>query len=187
MKKVVVSVIKQKFHKGDYVKAVWGGPAEDAVVIGSYADQYGGYSQHCHSEYTVSTREGGRCSWYSDNQLTLIEHGRLDLLKKWDKEREQDAKQKSDLDWIFSHGSEVLERKYGASIQALANCFGVTNLWGSSGEGITYYENSVTTLQYAYEFLVSGDKQGWLERAKEIEVVIAEWRSKKSHSNKSNE
>lgn len=173
-------MIKQKFHTGDLVTTTWndpriGGP-EQGIVIGSYADQYGGDSEYSHSTYIVFIKSGGRTSWHDDCQLTLIEHNRTDLLQKWEREMEEIREQQSDLDWVFSHGFEVLEHKYGASIQALANCFGVTNLWGSSGEGVTYYENSLTTLQYACEFLVSGDKQGWLERAKEIEVVIAEWR-----------
>jgi len=101
-------------------------------------------------------------SWYEESQLTLIEHDRKDLLEKWEREAKEEADEKSDLDWIFSHGKEVLERPHGASVQALANCFGLTNLWGSRGEGIVYYENMARTLSAAAPFLVAGDKAAWL-------------------------
>lgn len=163
----------QKFHKGDWVRvATELGPHMshftadcEAIVIGSYADQYGGND---HESYTLHINGRGECSWYYGNQLTLIESGRLDKLKQWEDEAEADRQQKSDLDWIFANGEEVLKSPHGASIQALANCFGLTNLWGSRGEGITYYTNSKATLQFASTYLKAGDKAGWLSRCDEI-------------------
>lgn len=163
----------QKYQRGDWVSV-----AKDlgllmshfqadceAIVIGSYADQYGGSNT---DSYTIHIKGGGKCSWYKEDQLTLIESGRLDKLQLWEDEVEAERKQKSDLDWIFSHGQEVLENPHGASIQALANCFGLTNLWGSQGEGYVYYENARRTLMMASPYLQLGDKNGWLAHCEKL-------------------
>lgn len=158
----------QKFQKGDLVMIAkdLGGlmkrftAGREAIVIGSYADQFGGDDT---KKYTLHLKGRGEVSWYEEYQLTLLESGRLDKLKQWEDEKEAERKQKSDLDWIFSHGQEVLEHPHGASIQALANCFGLTNLWGSRGEGFVYYENTMLTLAAAEDYLKAGDKEGWLE------------------------
>ncbi|MDE2105409.1 MAG: hypothetical protein KGL39_49740, partial [Patescibacteria group bacterium] len=76
---------KQKFHKGDHVRI-----AKDlgqsmshfqadceAIVIGSYNDQYGGGNTR---DYTLHLKGGGQVSWYYENQLTMIESGRIGLL-----------------------------------------------------------------------------------------------------------
>ena len=157
----------QKFHKGDWVQV-----AKDlghsmshftadceAIVIGSYADQYGGRN---HKSYTLHVKGEGECSWYEEHQLTLIESGRIDKLEALEEEQQTKRKQKSDLDWIFANGTAVFELCYGASIQALADCFGLTDLWGSRGEGVDYYTNAVLTLELAEPFLMAGSKAGWL-------------------------
>jgi hypothetical protein len=157
----------QKFHNGDWVRVAKDlGPEMshfpsdcEAIVVGSYADQYGGSNG---TSYTLRLKDGGETSWYYESQLTLIEAGRIDKLKQWKDEAEAERKQKSDLDWIFANGPEVLKRPHGASIQALADCFGLTNLWGSRGEGFIYYENAMMTMAVARPYLESGDKDGWL-------------------------
>ena len=159
----------QKFQKGDWVRVAkdlgphmrhFTGDCE-AIVIGSYADQYGGNSRDI---FTLHLKGRGKSAWYFDSQLTLIESGRLDKLQAWEEEVEAERKQKSDLDWIFANGNAVIKRPHGASIQALANCFGLTNLWGRNGEGITYYSNAIATLDMAAPYLNAGDKAGWLAR-----------------------
>ena len=163
----------QKFQNGDWVRV-----AKDlgehmsnftadceAIVIGSYADKFGGNDTE---SYTLHFKGRGECAWYYESQLTLIERGRLDKLKQWQDEQEAERKQKSDLDWIFSHGAEVIDKPHGASIQALANCFGLTNLWGSRGEGFVYYENAMVTLALSEKFLQAGDKDGWLAHCEKL-------------------
>lgn len=132
----------------------------DAIIIGSYADQFGGND---HDSLTVYIKGQGETSWYCSHQLTLLKPNRLDLLDQWKSEDETERVQKSDLDWIFSHGAEVLESAHGASVQALADCFGLSNLWGNHREGFVYYTNVMKTLTLAEPFLRSGDKKGWLE------------------------
>ena len=156
----------QKFKKGDLVRVTKDlGPHMSyfprdcgAIVIGSYADQFGG--SDC-KNYTLYLNGIGECSWYDEWQLTLIESGKLDKLETWKEEVDAENKQKGNLDWIFSNGQSVIDKPHDSSIQALAECFGLTNLWGSRGEGIVYYTNSMNTLLLASPYLKAGDKSGW--------------------------
>lgn len=158
---------KQKFQKGDLVEV-----DEDlgstmrhfdsgcnAIVIGSYADQYGGSNT---SSYTLYIKDKGRVSWYNEYQLTLIEEDCLDLLEDWKREKKAKDKRKSNLDWIFNNGERVLENGYGPSISRLAKEFGVNNLWGNNGEGFTYYMNAIRILKLSEPYLKAGDKEGFL-------------------------
>lgn len=173
----------QKFQKGDLVRIADDlGPGMshftsgvEAIVIGSFADKYGGRNRR---DYTLYLRGGGECSWYKEHQLELIERGRLDLLEDWKREKTEEVKQKSDLDWIFANGGLVLEEAHGSSVAALAKCFGCHNLWGSRGEGVTYYQNSLCVLRMADGYLRAGDKEGWLKRSEEIRDALE--RSKRS-------
>lgn len=168
----------QQFHKGDWVRVAKDlGPGMshftadcEAIVIGSYADQYGGGDRN---SYTLHLKGRGQCSWYYGEQLTLIESGRLDKLQTWEEEAEAERKQKSDLDWIFANGEAVAKKPHGASIEALAACFGLTNLWGRNGEGITYYMNAKGTLELAAPYLNAGDKAGWLARCELLKANAA--------------
>ena len=164
---------KQKFHKGDWVKVAkdlgrlmshFTGDCE-AIVLYSYADRFGSNDT---KNYALHLKGRGFCAWYEEHQLEMIESGRLDKLEQWENEAELERKQKSDIDWIFSHGQEVLESAYGASIKSLAACFGLTNLWGNRGEGIVYYQNAIGTLEFAKPYLATGDKTGWLAFCEEL-------------------
>lgn len=81
----------QKFFKGDLVQ-LGGMPLSmshfagncKAIVIGTYAEQYGGGASR-EKEYTLfilAHGDKGEASWYHENQLTLIEPDRFDLLPK---------------------------------------------------------------------------------------------------------
>jgi hypothetical protein len=167
----------QKFQKGDWVRVAKDlGPSMshfaadcEAIVVGSYKDQYGGNNI---DSFTLHLKGSGQCSWYYASQLTLIESGRLDKLQAWEDEAEAERKEKSDLDWIFANGQAVAEKPHGASIQALAECFGLTNLWGRNGEGITYYSNAMGTLELAAPYLKAGDKAGWLARCELLQANV---------------
>lgn len=159
--------MSQKFHMGDLVhvaKDLGQSMSHftndiDAIVIGSYKDEYGGDNT---KSYTLHLKGYGRCSWYYEHQLILLEKNRCDLLESWEKELKDDEEQKSNLDWIFANGNEVVEKGYGASVQTLANCLGLSNLWGSHGEGFVYFENALWTIAIAEPFLKNADKDGWL-------------------------
>ena len=162
----------QEFHKGDLIHVV----ADlglcmshftsdvDAIVIGSYSDLYGGDDTN---SYALHLKGRGHTSWYDENQIILIERQRSDLLEVWEQERNTEIKQKSDLDWIFENGPDVVKTPTGASLQSLANSHGLGSLWGDRGEGITYYTRSMQILEMATPFLLNKDKDGWLSLADE--------------------
>ena len=164
---------EQQFSKGDYVKVAKDlGPGMshftsdcEAIVIGSYADQYGGEDRE---SYTIHIKNKGEVSWYYGSQLKLIESSRIDLLKTWEEEEAAEVEEKSSLDWIFSHGADVLAKPHGATISALAKCFTEKSLWGDHGEGIVYYENSMVVLISAMPFLMNNDKAGWLDACEKV-------------------
>jgi hypothetical protein len=76
----------QKFHMGDLVRvakeaSLFLAEEREAIVIGSYADQYGGASRNT---YTLHIKgDCGSSSWYDEPYLTLIERDRTDLLRQW--------------------------------------------------------------------------------------------------------
>lgn len=158
----------QKYNKGDHIMI-----AEDlgsnmahftsgveAIVIGTYAEQFGGNDI---DSYTLHIKGKGRSSWYRESQLTLVAAGQMDLLEEWVNEEEEHRLKVSDLDWIFANGKDVLKKCDGASAQALYSAKGGGSLWGARGEGVDYYCNSIAIIQLAEPFLVSGDKQGFLD------------------------
>ena len=62
----------------------------------------------------------------------MIEKNRIDLLKKWGMRKKGGReKQKSNLDWIFDNGKDVLNSAHGATVSAIAKCLGCLKLWGS--------------------------------------------------------
>lgn len=164
---------EQKFHYGDLVRVAKNLGScmshftadVDAIVIGSYDDQYGGGDV---KSYTLHIKDQGQVAWYYEGQLALIEAGRADLLNTWQQEREELIELRSNLDWIFANGPEVATKPHGASVEALAKCFGVDNLWGRNGEGFVYYENAMRTLGLAKPYLETKDKAGYLAKCAEI-------------------
>lgn len=167
--------MEQKFKRGDYVKVAKNLGSSmshfksdcEAIVCYSYKDEFGGYDTQ---SYCIHIKGYGEVSWYYEHQLELIEANRADLLEAWKAEQEAERVQKSNLDWIFKNGNDVSEHPHGASVQALASCLGINNLWGSRGEGLVYYANMLTTLSLAEPFLKSGDKQAWLNFCKDVKM-----------------
>ena len=165
----------QKFKKGDLVRIAkdLGSSMShfqndcEAIVMYSYNDRYGGGESQMKS-FCLHIKGRGETSWYEEHQLTLLESGRLDLLEEWEMEEETERKQKADIDWIFSHGEEVLKGAHGATIAELAKGIGITNLWGNHGEGFVYYQNAMFVLGMAKPYLETNDKEGWLKYCEEM-------------------
>lgn len=73
---------------------------KDVIVVGSYADQYGGNDT---KKYTVMFPNTGRTSsWYIEHQLTLVDEGGEHLLEEAKKNRERIYKQDTDINYIVS-------------------------------------------------------------------------------------
>lgn len=165
----------QKFNKGDHVMV-----AKDlgqsmrhftkdceAIVIGSYSDQYGGSDSE---KYTIHIKGQGRTSWYYGGQLTMIRRGAYDLLDQWETEEQAFIAQNSDIDWIFENGPSVAEKPSGATLAKLFSCIRDGSMWGRSGEGFIWQENARGTLYLAHDFLIRKDKDGWLEFANQFRL-----------------
>lgn len=77
---------------------------KDAIIVGSYADQFGGDET---TKYTVMFLDtGDRCSWYQEWQLTLIDEGGEHLFEEAIKNRERISKQNTDINYIAKHLEE---------------------------------------------------------------------------------
>jgi hypothetical protein len=159
----------QKFQRGDLVRIADDlGPMMshstsgcDAIVVGSYRDQFGGPDSE---SYTLFLEDRGESSWYYGDQLTLIEREQHDLLKEWDEIRQAAIKRHSNLDWIFSNGPEVLENCYGSALTALGMYLGIKDMWGGSGEGFVFFDNCQRVLFYAKPFLENNDLDGFINQ-----------------------
>lgn len=84
-KSLHMNIDGQKFKRGDIVQLADDIPwitsgrgkviayrynsGKQGVVMGSYADEYGGDN---HNEYTIWFPEGGACSWYEEKWMTLL-------------------------------------------------------------------------------------------------------------------
>lgn len=73
---------------------------KDAIIVGSYADQYGGGNTKSYTVMFVET--GSECSWYEEQQLTLIDDGGEHLFEKAKKNRKRISEQNTDINYIVS-------------------------------------------------------------------------------------
>ena len=69
----------------------------------------------------------------------------------------------SDLSWIFAHGREVLEKRYSASVQALGDSLAPKFCVVLRGQPTTTAHNTFCLLYIAFDYLIKGDKAGWLK------------------------
>ena len=170
----------QKFHRGDLVRIAKDLGAEmahfesdqDALVIGSYADRYpdmAGEREH-HIYTLLFTESGGECSWYYEDQLTLIAHAGDEAIAKVQADREQLRQKRSALPWIVANWNPA--QMPGESLQALADLCGLGSLWGPSGEGIAYWENSMRLLAAFTPAMVAGI-DAVRAKAAEIRAAVA--------------
>ncbi len=118
-------------------------------------------------KYGLHVRGHGESWWYSEGDLSLVESNCEDMRSQWKADEDAEAKRKGDIDWIFANGQDVLNGAHGATMSTLGRCVGLNNLWGSRGEGITYYTNARAVLLHAKPFLEAGDKDGWLKYCKD--------------------
>lgn len=139
--------MEQKFKRGDLVMVAkdqglcrshfQGG--EEAIVIGSYADQFGGSNTSDYTVMFVST--GGQSSWYPEQFLTFICHAGEEAIGRLIKDREERAAVQQDLKWILANWAKIRHSVPGPTMAYLMARCGITNPWGIHGEGVTYYYN----------------------------------------------
>lgn len=164
---------KQKFRRGNKVRIAddystgytfngkggkcvpWKSPhaGKDAIVIGSYADEYGGKDT---KSYTLLFDEG-EVSWFDERALTLIEQGGEHLIEQ--NKRTRDARDfvHGDLKWIVENWPKIRHCPPGASMKFLMSEIGITDPWGKFGEGVDYYANGKFTFNLLDPVLSTGD------------------------------
>ena len=59
--------------------------------------------------------------------------------------------------YLKTHWPDIREKPTGATMDELMRRIGITNPWGSRGEGITYYSNAMATFQLLDPVLSTGD------------------------------
>lgn len=130
----------------------------DAVVLGSYRDQFGGGPDNEHT-YTLLFLNGARVSWYYDSQLTLLRHGSEADIDEIQCYLAYQDMQDSNLNWIVANWATTRDHPSSASIHALAALAGYSadDLWGKHGESIDYYANTRQLLAAFDPVLLTGD------------------------------
>lgn len=131
---------KQKYKHGDLVRVAddLGSMMEhfekgcNAIVIGSYADQFGGGGAN-HQQYTIFIEGGGETSWYYEHQLNFIRHA-PELLEAWKEQAEARSRDYADLAWIREHWLEQRERLSATSILRIFKWLGVRSSFERNGE-----------------------------------------------------
>lgn len=130
---------KQKFRHGDLVRVADDlGPSMEhftkscnAIVIGSYADQFGGGN---HKSYTIFIEGGGETSWYEEHQLSLIRRDANELLETWKDQAEARTQQESDLKWIRENWETVKTSASATSVLRLFEWIGFKSSFLRNGE-----------------------------------------------------
>jgi len=73
---------------------------KDVIIVGSYADKYGGNNTKSYTVMFLDT--GGQSSWYEEHQLTLVDEGGEHLFEQANKNRDRISKQNTDINYIVS-------------------------------------------------------------------------------------
>lgn len=93
MKKQVPVIEVQKFQKGDLVQITKDlGPSmchfpNDALAIVLYSSRKGSVAPEGGNIYALFVEDHGYSAWYEEDQLTLVQSGRDDLLDLWEQEK----------------------------------------------------------------------------------------------------
>lgn len=138
----------------------------DAIVRYSFKEKFGTNDD---KSYCLYVRGRGDVSWYKEHQFILIKKKQFTLLSKWKKEIKRENDLKKDIDWIFKNGKEVIKFLHDSSIQTLASCLNLDNLWGDHGEAFVYYQNALKIINLSKPYLKTGNKKGWLKYCDEIQ------------------
>lgn len=172
----------QKFKRGDVVHIAKDlGPCmthfendKDAIVLGSYRDQYGGDNTQ---DYTLMfCEDGNEVSWYEEHQLTFLRHGGEPEIEKVKLSRARRQSLESDPAWILANWLNIRGNPPGATMGVLMEWIGITNPW-PHGEGWELAENQLRAYRLLDSALETGELSKLNERLKQLgfaEVKISE-------------
>jgi hypothetical protein len=164
----------QKFAHGDVVRVAddlgsWMQHFEsgcEVVIDHSYREKYGGEGDR-HSYSVIFPETGATCAWYQEDQLTFIRHGGQALIDEIETARKAREVYQTNLEWIIANWKSIRESVPGPTIGALMGWIGITNPWGSQGEGLAYFNNARMTFNLLDPTLSAGDVE-------EVKKLIAE-------------
>jgi hypothetical protein len=147
------NVVDQKFRRGDVVHIAKDLGSymshfdndQDAVVMYSYAEKYGG--SDVDSWCLLFCETGGEVSWYHTHQLTFLRHGGQEEIDRIKNAKDVREAKETDLAWIVSNWKTIRNKVPGPTMGELMRRVGITNPWGSRGEGITWYCNAMATME----------------------------------------
>ena len=108
---------------------------------------------------------GGNTAWWPMSCLVFLEPERQDIREEWDQKRKELDAIYGDLDWIFGIPRPKDWQIPNASVQRLFTELGGGDIWGSRGEGFVVASNTQSTMLIVREFLLTGDRDGFIKCA----------------------
>lgn len=142
--------MNQKFKRGNKVKVLFGHPiwsggkvsdmvpeevGTECIIIGSYADQYGGNDR---DSYTVIFCDTGlETSWKQESQLEFVEEGGEHLIEQAKLKRDEIKQRNTDLKWIISNWKEKKGGFSSDTILFLFDKIGYKSAFFKNGEFYT--------------------------------------------------
>ena len=136
---------KQKFKRGNLVYIAKDlGPlmshftsGVNAIVVYSYAEQYGG--ENISSYSVMFLDDGNLSSWYHESQLTLVEEGGEHLFEIAQENRKKVSEKNKDISYILS---QLDEGNFGSeSILFLFDMLGYQSSFNRNGEFFILYRD----------------------------------------------
>lgn len=130
-------------------------------------------SQNGYESYVLMRIDNGSSSaWYDATELTFIEHIDESGILEIEKAKETRQNIEKQLPWIVEHWAEIKGNTPGASMETLMALIGITEPWGSHGEGIVYWNNMGHVYRLLGEVLLTGDIEQVKRRAQEIRTTV---------------
>ncbi len=128
---------------------------QDAIVIYSYRDKYGGSNT---KDYSILLCQSGETTaWYSEHQLSFIKHVGDDGIKAVTSDKEKREAQQTSLEWIVKEWPSIHDNIPRSTMEHLMRLVGITNPWGPNGEGIEYGYNACLAFEILNPILMTGD------------------------------
>lgn len=168
---------KQKFKRGDVVHIAANLSCamshfekdKDVVILGSYADQFGGSNTKDYSVMFLDT--GDEVSWYHEKQFTFLRYEGEKIIEKIRKTREEYDTKVSQLNWIIANWENIKHSTPHASAVKLMALVGITKPFGEHGEYWDFCQHWQLTYKLLDPILSTGDIKRIKNFIAEIEKV----------------
>jgi hypothetical protein len=106
--------------------------------------------------YTVLFDDGGECSWYWEYQLRFIEHGGEQEIERIRANRAAREQAEVKLENIVANWRIIRDNPPSYIMNFLMGLVGITEPWGSQGEGLAYAANWRQTFKLVDPILLDG-------------------------------